>query len=201
LGAFSYQSWKKQESEQRILDALNDKDKSFSELLELTELSKPILSERLKDLEKRKKIENVPETATKRFLYHLCSESLDAVEKARLRLHTHSRIIVGSLEGFALDPSISDKDYMDALTKGILALFNLRLLENTLMPISLRQEWLKTTLGVEFTKRLPNLFPKNRDASIRTLNILSLNELSIYESNDEKEAATKILEYMDEILR
>lgn len=201
LSAFSYQSWKKQESEQRILDALNDKDRSFSELLELTELSKPILSERLKDLEKGKKIENVPETATKRFLYHLCVKSLDAVEKARLRLHTHSRIIINILENFAQDPSTSDEDYTDRLTKGILALFNLRLLENTLMPVSLQQEWLKTTLGVEFMKRLPTLFPKNRNVSISTLNRQSMKDLSIYESDDAKEAATKILEYMDTILK
>jgi hypothetical protein len=68
------------------------------------------------------------------------------------------------------------------------------------MPASLQQEWLKTTLGVEFTKRLPNLFPKNSNVSIRTLNELSLKELSIYESNDVKETATKILEYLDKIL-
>jgi DNA-binding transcriptional ArsR family regulator len=201
LSTFSYQSWKKQESEQRIMDALNDKDRSFSELLELTELSKPILSERLKNLEKRRKIEAVPEKATKRFLYHLCSKSLDIVEKARLRLHTHSRIILDILGGFALDPSTSDREYVDRLTKGVSALFNLRLLENTLMPASLQQEWLKTTLGVEFAKRLPKLFPKSRNVSIRSLNELSLKELSVYESKGVEEKATKILEYLDEITK
>ncbi len=48
--AFQYQKYRKLESEQRIINALSSEDKTFSQLLEITKLSKPILSKRLKDL-------------------------------------------------------------------------------------------------------------------------------------------------------
>ena len=58
-----------------------------------------------------------------------------------------------------------------------------------------------TTLGVEFARRLPKLFPENGDVSIRSLNELSLKELSIYESKDVAEKAIKILKHLNEITR
>jgi hypothetical protein len=55
------------------------------------------------------------------------------------------------LEGLLKIPQHQIGTVLRGLSKGVLALYNLRVLENTLMPLPLQEEWLKTSLGVEFT--------------------------------------------------
>jgi len=197
---FTYQRWKKQQSEQRILDSLSDRDRSFSNLLKLTDLSKSVLSERLSSLTKQGKIELVPETKTKRFLYHLIDESLDDVEKSLVLFHVLSNYAVGFLEKFAKDSSLSDKEYASRLTEGVMILFNFRMLEHTIAPKPVQEEWLKTTLGLEFVRKIPKLFPKNRVVLPYMLDGMSPKEQAIYESKDAEEAANQLLEHLNTLV-
>jgi len=194
---FTYQKWKKRESEQRIINALNDGDKRFGNLLKLTDLSKPVLGERIKSLTKQGKIEVVPKIETRRFVYHLVYESLDDVEKGLVLLHGLCNYAVGCLEKFAKDSSISDKEYASMFMEGILILFNFGMLKHTLAPKQVKEEWLKTILGLEFSRRMPTLFPENRTVLPYLIDGMSPKEQAIYKSKDVKEAANRLLEHLN----
>ena len=53
---FKYQKWIKWESEKSIITALSDGKKRFGELIGPTDLSKPVLSQRLNELIEKGKI-------------------------------------------------------------------------------------------------------------------------------------------------
>jgi DNA-binding HxlR family transcriptional regulator len=191
---FTFQQWKRKESEQRILDALSTCDRSFGELLGLTQLSKPILSTRLKDLEKDTKVKTVPDTKTKRFLYHLEYGKLNDVEKAHVLVDSLSKVTLDYLEELADNTSISDKEYSDKLAIGITALFNLKMNEMMMKPPPEQKEWLKTVMGPEFAERMPRLL-ENRDIS-SLLCKMSSGEQAIFKSKDAREAAAQLLKYV-----
>jgi hypothetical protein len=165
MKAFMYQSWKKKESEQRIINVLSQEDKTHTQLLALTELSKPILSERLHSLEEQDKIASVPDTRTKRFLYHLNYNRLDDSEKFYLNLYSFSMIGIEHLKEIANDSSIADKEYFDELGRIIDLLLTFRLLRMSVAPPQDQGEWLKTILGPEFARDLGLVLPNNRDFS------------------------------------
>lgn len=195
---FTYQKWKKRESERKIINALREGDKRFSELLQLTELSKPVLSERLNSLAKQSKVEIVPEIETKRFLYHLIYKNLDDIEKGFVLLHRLSEHIVRDLVKSARDSSISDEEYTKRLLEGVAVLFNLRMtMYHTITPIPVQKEFLKTTVGVEFVTEMPKLFPEDRDISPYILDGMSPKEQAIYKSKETREAAKRVLEYLE----
>jgi len=198
--SFTYQQWKKQESEQRILNTLNDGDRSFSDLLELTELSKPVLSDRLKGLKKQAKIKIVPETETKRFLYQLVYESLDDVEKSFVLIHVLSKYVVMYAAKLARNSSVSDEEYSKQLVQDVSTLFTFRMLAHTIAPGPVKGEWLKTTLGLEFVKMMPKLFPENRNILPHVLDGMSPKEQAIYSSEETEEAAKQVLEYLENIV-
>jgi len=200
MSVFTYQKWKKRESEQKIINALSDGNKSFGDLLDLTNLSKPVLSKRLKSLIKQNKIEVVPETEAKRFLYRLIYESLDATEKALVILHELSKYVVTFLEKSAKDPTISDKEYVNMLIEGISMLWKFRMFAYTLAPKSVREEWLKTTVGLEFVREIPKLFPENRNLLPHMLYEIPLEEQTIFKSKDLKQTADRLLEYLNKAL-
>lgn len=201
MSTFTYQKWKKQESEQRIINALSDGDKSYSELLNLTNLSKPILSERLKSLENKDKIECVPDKKTKRFLYHLKMERLDELEMSLVLLHKFSESVLNYLETLAKDPSISDEEYADRFLDIVYLLFNFRLMETMVAPKPIREELIRNILGSEFVRRTPKLFPKNRNIKQLILNELSSEEQAIYEAKNVKEAGKRLFEILSSLLR
>jgi|Deesub1362A_J573_1020465.scaffolds.fasta_scaffold00447_27 DNA-binding HxlR family transcriptional regulator len=197
---FTYQQWKKLESQQRILNALSDSDKSFADLLEETELSKPILSKRLKSLMKQGKIEHVPDVKNKRFLYRLVHESLDVIEKALVMLHDLSNYVVANLEKFAVDPAIDDEEYARRLTEGTMILFNFKMLEHFIAPKHIQEGYLKVTLGLEFVKKMPKLFPKNREVLPYIFANMTPSEQTIYKSEEIKKAANRIIEYLNPLI-
>lgn len=199
--SFTYQKWKKLESQQRILNALSDSDKSFADLLEETELSKPILSKRLKSLMKQGKIELVPDVKTKRFLYHLVYEALDDIEKALVMLHNLSNYVIANLEKFAADPAIDDEEYARRLTEGTMILFNFKMLEHFIAPKHIQEGYLKVTLGLEFVKKMQKLFPNNRKILPYIFNEMSPKEQAIYESKEIEEAAKRILEFLNPLIK
>lgn len=193
---FTYQQWKKRESEQRIINALNDGDKSFGDLLEQTELSKPILSKRLKSLTKQDKIDIVPEKKTKRFLYHLLYESLDDVEKSLVLLHVLSKYAVAYLAKFAKDPSVSNEEYVKRLMVGIKILFTFKMWATFLAPKPVQVEWYKNTLGLEFVRMMPKLLSENRPILPYIFDEMSPKEQAVYKSENVKEAANQLLEHL-----
>jgi len=194
MKGFTYQNWKKMESEQRILNALNDGDQSFTELLASTGLSKPILTQRLKSLEGEGKVRSVPESKKKRFLYHEEYPKLNDVEKAHILVDSLSKVTLGYLEELVDDTSITDEDYSDKLSIGITALFNLKMYEMMMKPPSEQKEWLKTVLGPQFADKMPRLLQKRDISSI--FDKMPSGEHAIFKSKDAKETATQLLKYV-----
>lgn len=198
MNTFTYQNWKKRESEQRIINALSNGDKTYSELLNLTELSKPILGERLKSLEKQGKTRSVAESKTKRFLYHLRNEKLDDFEKARILIYNLSMLILGFLEAFADDNTISDKEYSQKLLEGINVLLQNKMYEMIAAPLPEQEEWIRNFIGPETAKRLPKLFyPKNRSLSSIREQIFP-QEQALFKSKDVKKASKELLRFLSE---
>lgn len=200
MSRFTYQNWKKKEIEQRIINVLNDGNKSFTTLLQLTEISKPILSQRLDGLEEQEKIKSVPEPKTKRFLYHLETEKLDDIEKANVSIHNYSMLTLDCLEEFAKDPNMPDEEYWERLGKGITALMTFKMYELMMSTGPETQEYLKTIIGPEFAKRSKNLFPENRNLE-NALKTMLPTDQAVFGSKDAKQAATQLLEHLKKIQR
>ena len=59
---------------------------------------------------------------------------------------------------------------------------------------------LKTTLGLEFVRKIPKLFPKNRTVLPYMLDGMSPKEQAIYESKDAEEAANQLLEHLNTLV-
>jgi len=74
------------DSEIRIIFSLFEKDMRFTELFKETKLSKPVLSERLKNLILEGKIKLVPDIKNKRFFYSL-TISKEFFLKSKLTLY------------------------------------------------------------------------------------------------------------------
>lgn len=193
----SYQKWIKWESERAIINALHDGDKSFTELVGLTDLSKPVLSLRLKELEKRGKIKTVPDLKTKRFLYHLNLKSLDDHDKRYIEHHMFSKLIVLYLKERAKDSSISDEEYATRLMDFVFRLFSLKMRAYRAAPLEIQREWLKTTLGLEFVESIPELFPEKRELLKYLTKGLSREGLSALWTGNLEEAEKKIVEMFE----
>jgi DNA-binding transcriptional ArsR family regulator len=194
MSRFTYQKWQKQESERRIINALSDGNRSYGELLIMTNLSKPVLSERLKSLEEKGKIESVPERKNKRFLYHLKNEKLDNRENVLVFLHKISNYRLDILEKCARDSSVTDKEYVGKLEESFWALFHFRLLEAMLDPTPAREEWMRNVLGSEFVNRIPKLIPNNRNIMSFLLDGISQEEQTLLKSKNAKEATKQFIE-------
>ena len=197
---FIYQKWKKWESEVSIISILYEGDRTFTDLADLTSLSKPVLSQRLKELKKQGKIEIVPEIETKKFLYHLIRENLDTIDEIFIKIHMFSKITISFLTNFAKDPSISDEEYAKKLAEGILLLFFLRQWLYGLSPIDIRKEWAKNTMGLEFVKSIPQLFPETRDILKYTTKTIFSMKPTMFKTKDQKEAANQLLEHLNSII-
>jgi hypothetical protein len=191
---FMYQNWKKKESEQKIVNVLSQENKTHTQLLALTELSKPILSERLRSLKEQDKIASVADTSTKRFLYHLNYNRLDDSEKFYLNLYSFSVIAIEHLKEIALDSSISDKQYFDEFGRIIELLLTFRLLRMSVAPLQDQGEWLKTILGPEFAQDLHLILPNSRDFSTYAKN-QSLSIEAVYGSKDLKRVLEHLLQH------
>ena len=190
---FAYQKWIKWEGERAIINTLHDGDKSFTELVESTDLSKPVLSIRLKELKRRGKIKTVPDIKTKRFLYHLNLKSLNAQDKRYIEYHKLSKLILLVLKERAKDSSISDEEYAAKLTIGVFNLFDLKMRAYRTAPLEIQREWGKTTLGLEFVKSIPELFPEDRELLKHLTKGLSPEELDALKTGNLEEAEKKIL--------
>jgi hypothetical protein len=197
---FSYQKWKKQESEQKIINALLIQPRTKSALLEMTDLSKPILSERLEDLKRQGKIELVVDEKEKRFLYKLVQEKLSIDEQTRLKISFLTQRIITALYNDSTNASIYDEVYQKNLNEGMQLISTLKFYESYFKPTAERDEYLKTVYGVEFVKQIPLLFPENRkNIMIKTLKELPEEEKPLFLAQD-KEMKNAIRAYVDLLL-
>ena len=157
-----HQKWLKWESETNIINALFEGDKRFGELLEMTELSKPVLIRRLKELKKKGKVEFIPEEETRRFHYHLLLEGLNIDDMIQTGIDLLSKDIVDGLKGAALKQEIHDMEYNELLKDSIPLLFQFRMWAWISASKDIQRELLKVSLGIEFAKNIKQIFPKNR---------------------------------------
>lgn len=188
------------ESERSIINSLNDGDRSFTDLVDSTGLSKPVLSQRLTELKKQGKIEIIPQIETKRFLYHLVPENLNAIDEVNIKVHILSKIVTSYLTGFAKDSSISDEEYVTRFGECVSILLTLRLQSYMVAPLEIQEQWLKNNLGLEFVKNMAQLFPKKRNVIKYTTKSMSSKELAIFKAKDAREALNELLEFLDSII-
>jgi len=198
--SYRYQNWKKWQSERAIINALYGANRTFSDLIDLTDLSKPVLSQRLKELTRENKINVIPDVKTKRFLYHLNHENLDPIDEVFIKIHVLSKIIIAYLAKFAKDPSISDEEYVKRLGDGILMLFNIRLQSYGMTPIDIQEEWAKNIMGLEFVSSVPQLFSETRNILKYTTKNISTLELALLRPKNPKEAANQLLGHLNSII-
>jgi len=93
--AYQYQKFRKLESVQRIINALSTEDRTFSQLLESTKLSKPILSKRLKELQNNGKLQR--ELKNGKIVYVLDFSKLNRTEKTLLKISRLQEQILNDL--------------------------------------------------------------------------------------------------------
>lgn len=196
----SHQKRIRWESERRIINALYEGDRSFTSLIKLTDLSKPVLSQRLKELKKEGKIGIVPETATRRFLYHLIQENLDTADEIFIKMYMVSKVFVSSLTKLAKDPSISDKEYDAMFENAISILITIKMQSYRLASPDVWKAWLKSTFGVEFVKNLSELLPDSR-RTLPTVKSLHPKHLAVLKAKDRKELEKRLLEFYDHIIK
>ena len=186
-----HQKWLKWESETNIINALFEGDKRFGELLEMTELSKPVLIRRLKELKKKGKVEFIPDEETRRFHYHLIQESLNLDDVIQTGISALSNSIIESLTIAAKKPEITDKEYNKFLNYVIPLLFQFRMWAGISASKDVQREWFKVSLGLGFTKKVEQIFPNNRKVFPNFIPLWELDENYHFNSKEFKEYILK----------
>jgi len=161
LPLFAYQKWKAEESQARIISALSEGGKTFTELLEATGLSKPVLAEHLKAFDK-KKVKIVPRPETKSFLYTLVEEGLSDRDKAHIAFSRMRREVVAELENAASNEAISNEEYLELFRERVETLALYQLLFAYFVSPEYGRESIEGTYGHEFRTKLPHILPKDR---------------------------------------
>lgn len=153
---FEYQKLRKKTSEYKILLALQGEScRSFTEIMNSTGLSKPILSNHLKELTKRRLLRLIPDYNTRRFFYKLDIDSLDRERRIKLYLSNYTKNLLEQLVADSKSSSINDEDYITKLRKNFGSIVFYKLL---MMSDKERRNWIKDTFDL-ITK---NVLPKER---------------------------------------
>lgn len=169
---FEYQKRRMKVSENKIITALYKGYKSYTELLDLTKLSKPVLSRRLKKLEKESKIGVVPDVESKHFLYKLNEESLSVDEKRELYFSYYSKTYLKQLEEKSKDKAISNKEYLSLLRERINTLMFFKLL-------TMHPEWRSNLISDVFGLSIESILPEERLENIEQI-ITNSEEVKLY---------------------
>jgi DNA-binding HxlR family transcriptional regulator len=162
----AYQKWKSEENQGRIIAALHEGDKTFTELLKATGVSNPVLTDHLKALEKKGKVKVVPNSKTKSFFYSLNKKHLSEGDLAFIRLSRKKAAIVAELEKAASDKGFPDEEYKK--------LFEERLKELAVHQLTLAykispeygRETVEATYGREFSSKLEHILPTKRKEAL-----------------------------------
>ena len=126
-------------------------------------------------------------------------EKLDTIDEIFIKIHTLSEITISYLTNFAKNPSISDEEYAKILGEGVTILLTFRLWLYGVTPIDIQKEWAKNTMGLEFVRSIPQLFPETRNILKYTTKNISSMELSMLKAKDLKEAANRLLKHLNSI--
>lgn len=162
MGSFTYQKWIKWESETAIINALFDGNKRFGELLEITELSKPVLIRRLKELKKKGKVAFIPEEEIRRFYYHLVKENITIDDVIQKKIDILSKVFVDGLIFVANTQEISNKEYSENLNRLVPLIFRFKMISYNTAPEEIQREWLKVSLGNRFANNIEKIYPEDR---------------------------------------
>ena len=160
---FEYQKLRKKTSEYKILLALQGEScKSFTEIMNSTGLSKPILSNHLKELTNRRLLRLIPDYNTRRFFYKLDIDRLDKERRIKLYLSKYTKKLVEQLVADSKSYSITDEEYITKLRKNFGSIVFYKLL---MMSEKERKSWLKDTFDITTT----NVLPKGRIAELQKI--------------------------------
>ena len=197
----SYQEWMKWESERNIINALYEGDRSFTDLVMLTYLSKPVLSRRLKELKKEGKIEIVPEIETKKFLYRLVHENLDKADVTFIKMYLVSKALISLVTRFAKDKSIPKKEYDAMFENTLLMLLYIKIDSLKIAAPDIQKVWLKSIFGSDFIKNFLELIPDIRKTSRYNAKRYHPKALAVFRAKDVKEIEKRLQELYDYILK
>jgi len=157
----AYQKSKAEENQAKIIFALSEGAKTYTQLLQATGLSRPILAEHLKTLD-QKKVKLVPHPETKSYLYALIEKGLTDKDKAYVKLSKIRRTTVAELERAASSKAISDESYLKLFEEKVQTLAVYQLLFSYLVTPDYGKEWIERTYGQEFYGKLKHLLPSER---------------------------------------
>ena len=124
MGVFQYQRQKKQESEERIINALGGKELRFTELLNKAGLSKPVLNAHLKRLRKDGKIKRIKQR-NKRPRYKLVAGALKYGYIRRILFSVLSTQVFNDIFKATGKGAWSDEEFVRRFSQkmGVLAMF------------------------------------------------------------------------------
>lgn len=158
----AYQRWKAEESQGRIISALEQAPKTFTQLLEATGLSKTVLTHHLKGLLDKKKVRRVPDRKAENFLYTLVQRNLTERDRYYILFSRLRREAIVDLEKAVSDKTVSDEKYMELFNKKLNELTVCQLVLTHLVSPDTGKEWIEQTYGREFSAKLPTILQKRQ---------------------------------------
>jgi len=162
----AYQKWRAEENQGRIIAALYDGKKTFTELLQAAGLSNPVLTDHLKALEKKEKVKVVPDPKMKAFLYSLNRKRLNDVDMAFITLSRRKAAIVAQLEQAASDKAVSDEEYKRLFEERLKDLAVYQLMSAYKISLEYGRETVEATYGREFSSKLDLILPTKRKEAL-----------------------------------
>lgn len=124
MGSFQYQREQKQESEEKIIHALSGIELRFTELQKKTGLSKPVLNDHLKRMQKESKIKRMKQR-NRRPRYKLVAGALKHGYIRRTLFSVLSTRVFNDVFEATASQAWSDKEFVSRFSKkiGVLAIF------------------------------------------------------------------------------
>jgi len=124
MDKFKYQLEKKQESEEKIINVLGGKELSFTQLLRLTGLSRPVLSAHMKRMQEDGKVMKIQEE-NKRGRYKLVAGALKYGYIRRILFSVLSTQVFNDVFEATSNKAWSDREFVRRFSKkiGVLAIF------------------------------------------------------------------------------
>jgi len=124
MDTFQYQRKKKQESEEKIINALGGKERRFTELLRRTGLSRPVLSAHMKRMQKEGKVKKIRQK-NQRPRYKLVAGALKHGYIRRILFSVLSTQLFNDVFAATGSGAWSDEEFVRRVSKkiGVLAIF------------------------------------------------------------------------------
>ena len=157
--SFHYQKLIKLQNKIVIISALYEKDKRFGELLQETDISRTILSKRIKELQQNQKVSWIPDLETKRAKYHLKVENLDHLERAGLCLEIITKRKINHLKKLSKEDTTTVKFFKE-FSDITIEIMLLRARFYNVASAGIYKEYIKITHGLEFLRNIDLIISK-----------------------------------------